>query len=285
MNAILPSEILDFINGKSEIKAALIGCRAHHPEISYPCCEYDIAIIDQRIIQPKIINIGDNIIEYANFSSTRIKNINSNIIPISDFCNLQDVHNFPKMLTAEGRHKLIDALFNLGKIDLMYKSGRENLALASLILEISSYDILLGILQNRGIQSMPIHEINQLRNLDTQADVVNQAIQTALECIGMDRATRSSIDRRVKAFQQIFGLREDFPLLMKKINFLLQSKLLTDCYYYVGKITSSYLKMESNIFFNYPKLTHVAMDMSNDFEKMKKLAGDLKVFCKKIIRA
>jgi hypothetical protein len=43
--------------------------------------------------------------------------------------------------------------------------------------------------------------------------------------------------------------------------------------------------MESNIFFNYPKLTHVAMDMSNDFEKMKKMAGDLKVFCKKIIRA
>ena len=73
---------------------------------------------------------------------------------------------------------------------------------------------------------------------------------------------------------------------MKKINFLLQSKLLTDCYYYVGKITTvDYLKMESNIFFNYPRLTHVAMDMSNDFEKMKKMAGDLKVFCKKIIRA
>ena len=285
MNAVLPSEILDYFNDNSEIKAALIGCRAHYPEISYQCCEYDMAILDHSRNYPKIIDVGNCIIEITNLTSTQLRNISSNIIPIGDFCQFREKQNLQKLLIGEGKHKLIDTLFTLAKIDLISKSGRENLALVSLLLEISSYDILLAILQIQGIQPMPIHEINQLRNLDTQTSVINQAIQTAFESIGMERATKSSLDRRIKAFQQIFRSREDFPLAMKKINFLLQSKLLTDCYYYVGKITTSYLKTEGKIFFNYPKLTHVAMDMTNDIEKMKKMASDLKVFCKKIVRA
>jgi len=285
MNAVLPSEILDYFNDNIENRAALIGCRAHYPKISYQCCEYDMVILDHGRNYPKIINIGDCIIEFTKLTNTQLRNISSNIIPIGGFCQFRDEQSVQKILFAGGRHKLIDALFTLGKIDLIIKSDRENLALASLLLEISSYDILLAILQTQGIQPMPVHEINQIRNLDTQTSVINEAIQTAFESIGMDRATKSSLDRRIKAFQQIFGSREDFPLTMKKINFLLQSKLMTDCYYYVGKMITSYLRTEDKIFINYPKLTHVAMDLTNDYEKMKKLASDLKVFCKKIVRA
>jgi hypothetical protein len=132
---------------------------------------------------------------------------------------------------------------------------------------------------------MPIHELNQLRQVEVRKDFINEAIQVCIECLGIERATRTVINRSFKALKEILKERYDVELLSSKIDYLLKQGLLADCYYYVGKLVCSHLEKKDNASqLNYHKLNSIALDLTNDYEKVKKMSALIKRDCKLLLK-
>ena len=67
----IPNEIQEYLDEKvdSDSKLALIGCRATNSEISYGCCEYDIAVLGTNDLDlgNKITYLRSSTLEFLNF--------------------------------------------------------------------------------------------------------------------------------------------------------------------------------------------------------------------------
>lgn len=284
----LPQEIQDFVSNNNELELSLIGCRADSPQDSYDCCEYDIAILGRNtdnIFDKKIIQLGNNTLEFLNFQNQRRHNDISlfSMIKLSESNTL--VPEPPKLdrkklFVAAGKRRIVDSLFNVSK----NSSASEEIN-SSLNLKIAAYDLIEGILLMSESRSMPIHELNQLRQVEIQKDFVKEAIQTCIECLGVERATRTIINRSYKALREILKERYDLELLSSKIQFLLNNGLLADCYYYIGKLICSHLEKKDNASqINYHKLNSIALDLTNDYEKVKKMSALIKRDCKLVLK-
>ena len=284
----LPQEIQDFVSNNNELELALIGCRADSPHNSYDCCEYDIAILGGNIdnnFDKKIIQLRDSTLEFLNFQN---QNGNKDI-SLSGMIRLNEsnmlVSEYPKLdrkklFNAAGKRKMVDSLYNVSK-----NSSASAGLNSSLNLKIAAYNLVEGIILISETRPMPIHELNQLRQIEIQKDFVKQAIQTCIECLGVERATRTIINRSFKAFREILKDAYDIELLSSKIEFLLDNGLLADCYYYIGKLVCSHLEKEDNASqMNYHKLNSIALDLTNDYEKVKKMSALIKRDCKLVLK-
>ena len=284
----LPQEIQDFVNNNKKLDLALIGCRADDPDKSYDCCEYDIAILGGNIdnnFDKKIIQIGNNTLEFLNFQNQNDNEDISlyNMIELNESNMLVSEHpkfDRKKLFNAAGKRRIVDSLFNVSKNS---SAGAE--LNASLNLKIAAYDLIEGILLISETRPMPIHELNQLRQLEVQKDYVKETIQTCIECLGIERATRTIINRSYKALREILKDTYDIDLLSAKIQFLLNNGLLADCYYYIGKLVCSHLEKKDNASqMNYHKLNSIALDLTNDYEKVKKMSALMKRDCKLVLK-
>jgi hypothetical protein len=283
----LPQEIQDFVSKNYELNLALIGCRADSPDNSYDCCEYDIAILGGNIDNnfKKIIQLGNNTLEFLNFQNQKAHNDISlfSVIELSESNTL--VPESPKLDTkklfnAAGKRRVVDSLYNVSK----NSSAKAELN-ASLNLKIAAYDLIEGILLMSETRPMPIHELNQLRQIKIQKDFVKETIQTCMECLGIERASRTIINRSYKALREILKETYDIELLSSKIQFLLNNGLLADCYYYIGKLVCSHLEKKDNASQkNYHKLNSIALDLTNDYEKVKKMSALIKRDCKLVLK-
>ena len=284
----LPQEIQDFVSNNKELDLALIGCRADSPHDSYDCCEYDIAILGGNIdnnFNKKIINIGNSSLEFLNFQN---QNDNEEI-SLYDRIELNEsnvlVPEYPKidrkkLFNAVGKRRIVDSLFNVSKNS---SAGAE--LDASLNLKMAAYDLIEGILLMSETRPMPIHELKQVRQVEVQKDYMKEIIQTCIECLGIERATRTIINRSYKALREILKDTYDIDLLSSKIQFLLNNGFLADCYYYIGKLVCSHLEKKDNASqMNYHKLNSIALDLTNDYEKVKKMSALIKRDCKLVLK-
>jgi hypothetical protein len=284
----LPGEIQDFLSRNNELELALIGCRADSPHSSYDCCEYDIAILGENTknsFDKKIIQIGNNTLEFFNFQNQKGRND----IALSNMKMLKDSNTLiseslkfdrKKLFIAAGKRRIVDSLFNVSK----NSSVKEELN-AALNLKIAAYDLIEGILLMSETKPMPMHELNQLRQVEVHKAFINEAIQTCIECLGIERATRTIIDRSFKALREILKETYDVELLSSKIQYLLSNGLLADCYYYIGKLVCSHLEKKNNASqINYHKLNSIALDLTNDYEKVKKMSALIKRDCKLVLK-
>jgi hypothetical protein len=182
-----------------------------------------------------------------------------------------------KLFIAAGKRRVVDSLFNVSKNNPT-KTG-------SLNLKIAAYDLIEGILLISGIRPMPVHELNQLRQLEVHRDLINEAIQLCIECLGIERATRTIINRSFKALKEILKQRYDIELLSSKIEFLVEHRLLADCYYYIGKLVCNHLEKKDYDFqLNYHKLNSLALDLTSDYENIKKKSAQIKLYCKNLLK-
>ncbi len=55
----IPMSIIEYINDNSKYPAGVIGCRAAEGNVSYSCCEYDVAVFcdKNRPDLDKVINL------------------------------------------------------------------------------------------------------------------------------------------------------------------------------------------------------------------------------------
>jgi len=286
----IPNEIQEYMDEKTGSELALIGCRAENSEVSYECCEYDIAILGSNDagLGNKITHVGNNTLEFLNFPKYSHHDISLfNMVKLRN--NASDLlispHSIPKlvikkMFIAGGKRRIVDSLFTVSK-----NSNKKTESSSSLNLKMAAYDLIEGILLISGIRPMPIHELNQLRLLEVHKDFINEAIQACIECLGIERATRTIINRSFKALKEILKERYDIELLASKIEFLLEHGLLADCYYYIGKLVCNHLEKKDNAFqMNYHKLNSIALDLTSDYENVKKMSALIKLCCKNILK-
>jgi hypothetical protein len=283
----IPGKIQQYLSEKTDSEAALIGCRADNPELSYDCCEYDIAIFGENDmgLGNKIMQIGNNTLEFLDFPGYEHNEISLlNMIKLKNKTSdlLVSPTTVPKINTkrlfiAEGKRRIVNSLFNVSKNNTT-KTG-------SMSLKIAAYELLEGILLISEIRPMPIHELKQLRQLEVHKDFINEAIQLCVECMGIERATRTIINRSFKALKEILKQRYDIELLSSKIEFLLEHGLLADCYYYIGKLVCNHLEKKDYAFqLDYHKLNSIALDLTSDYENVKKKSTQIKVYCKNLVK-
>jgi len=290
----IPDKIQEYLSEKTDSELALIGCRADdtNTRISYDCCEYDIAVLGQndKGLSNKIKPVGNYTLEFLDFpeydnSEISLLNMVKLVNKTSNLLVSQDKHSTPKTdikrkFIAAGKRRAVDSLFNVSKIS----STKVELN-SALNLKIAAYDLIEGILLTSEIRPMPIHELNQLRQLEVHKDFINEAIQLCIECLGIERATRTIINRSYKALKEILKERYDIGLLQSKIEFLVQHGLIADCYYYIGKLVCNHLEKKDYAYqLNYHKLNSLALDLTSDYENINKRSKLIKTYCKNLLK-
>jgi hypothetical protein len=283
----IPDEILHHLTESHNSEMALVGCRADAPDVSYDCCEYDIAIFGENelIPQNKIVKIENDTLEFQGFPKQSNDILLYKMIRVitGDLLISPPRHSetdIKRSFKAAGKRRIVDALFNVSKNSI--NKAELN---SPLNLKIAAYGLLEGILLMSEVRPMPIHELNQLRQLEVKKDIINEAIQTCIECLGVERATRTILNRSFRALKEILKERYDVELLSSKIEFLLNHKLLADCYYYIGRLVSSHLEQKDNSpQMNYYKLNSIALDLTSDYENIKKMSALVKRNCKSLLK-
>jgi hypothetical protein len=278
----IPNIVKEFVNENMPHPVGLIGCRCIKPEISLDCCDYDLAIFNKYPNTSTTLKIGKYNVQLINLSA--LHNLKDPLI-LKDMILLRDDSNFilssaingvtlkdyQMKLTAIGRRALINCLFHSDKIS---NTIRTQPLLSSLWIKISAYDFLEGILALSGLKPMPIHELHQIRGLTILRQDIADAVLAALECIGVNRATRYVILRSFEAISQMNSNGYDRYTSYSKIEYLLNKGMMPDCYYYIGKIGRQNLVNRSEKFCSkYLKLIQISMDLDNDIQRMGKMYG------------
>ena len=292
MTIDIPPSIAEYLDQNIKGRIALIGCRAQDVENSFECCEYDIALLDPNDPLDRVVELEDSVIEFLNFSSrgNQHRMQLESMIPIgyknmplfSPSFNSTNVST-DRIFMGQAKKMIVNSLFNIERADSHKESKVE---LSSLHLKIAAYHLLEGILLCSGIRPMPTHELNQIRTLDEPNEAFATAIKSGLECLGIERASKTTINRSYKALKEILREEDDKHLIFSKIEYLLANGLLADCYYFIGKVGMKYLDRKSNKFAElYPKLSRITFDLNLDIGLIRKTSSMLKDSCKMILKS
>ena len=274
----LPTAIKAFA---SEIvyPVALIGCRTS--EMSLDCCEYDLAVfvVTQEDNQAnQVVQVDNRPVELLHITGS----IKDHIIDLADMVILKDnsklmlssaakdiiSEKYEKMLAASGKKLLINSLFCQQKM-----RGTKHPMVAAMWLKIAAYEFIDGILALSGNRPMPVHILEQVRQIDSR---MAEGLEVALECIGVERATRPAISRSMGAIKELKSKDYDRELFMSKVSHLLERRMLVDCYCYAGRVAAKNLVSRKEIFYSqYSKLVQLALDLVSDVQSLEKMQKGL----------
>jgi hypothetical protein len=273
MNSI-PNSVVEYINDYSQFPAGIIGCRAAEGNVSYSCCEYDIALFCDKnrpdIDKVKFLNGATlefiPIYEISEDTYIHIKNMilikDYNSLHISSLLTRLKGKEYEGLLRNYGKRKIIELLF-------LNQAVNDNLSkcplLSSLWLKRAAYYFTEGILGLNGIKSSPVHELDQIRNLDSKDPKISSGINCALDCIGIERAGRSAISRSLRAIRDLDGDGVNIGLWLAKSEWLLSQGRFADCYHYVGKLGSMFLSSKDDRFLRRNlSLIETLLDLTSD---------------------
>ena len=294
----LPRDLVDYINNNFRYPAGIIGCRATNPEMSLDCCEYDIAIFNKQSSGNRFIRVGNHgleLITLTEISRTNVMKLHNMIIIQDDdslslsSSSLSSANNvsafqqhYLKVLRGLGKKSIINSLFYHETIT---KNIQKNSVLGAMWLKIAAYDFLEGILALSEIKPMPIHELNQIRKITIERQDIAEGIKIALECVGLERATRSTISRSIEAICELNSMEYDKELIKIKVNHLLEKGMISDCYYYLGKMGHRCLAYRDYKFLSkYIKLIQISMDLTKDIQQLERLHINLVNISKIILK-
>jgi hypothetical protein len=270
----IPAAVRKFTDGIPH-PVALIGCRT--TEMSLACCEYDLAVLapgDNRIVQ-----VDGHVVELVHLG----KSAKNYAVELGDMAILKDTNKFAlssatkditpekykRALAAAGKKSLISSLFCQQKM-----IQAKHPAVAAMWLKIAAYEFVGGTLALSGSRPMPLHELQEVRQADSRS--LAEGVEVALDCIGIDRATRPAISRSTQAVKELKSKDYDLDLFSSKVDHLLGKSMLADCYYYAGGSAAKNLAARKDLFYRrYAKLIQLALDLSNDVQYLEKLQKKL----------
>jgi hypothetical protein len=290
-SASIPAAVRKYASGISYPVAA-IGCRVSSEGMSLDCCEYDLAVFalenhhhhrrrhygSNQVLQVaghtvELIYmtrpIKDHMIDLGGIAVIR----DSNRFALSAAANDVSPEKYRRALLAAGRKSLVSSLFCQRKTAAA-AGAKQPPAVAAMWLKIAAYEFIRGALALSGSRPMPLHELEQVRRVDASA--LADGIQAALECIGVERATRPAISRSIGGIRELKSKEYDVELVMSKIRHLMDRQMLADCYYYAGRVAAKNLAARSSAFHNrYAKLVQLSMDLTSDLQHLQKLQRQL----------
>jgi hypothetical protein len=270
--APIPTAVRKFAS-ELEHPVALIGCRAS--ETSLGCCEYDLAVFAQG--DNRVVQVDGHMAELVHLSGP----VKNHIVELGGMVVLKDAkfalsssvqdispEKYRKALATAGKKSMISSLFSQRRM-----ASAKHPAVAAMWLKIAAYEFIGGALALSGTRPMPLHELGQVRQADGG---MGEGIEVALECIGIERATRPAIARSIEAIKEIKSKDYDRSLFVSKADHLLGRSMLADCYYYAGKIAAKNLAgIKDSFHANYSKLVQLALDLSSDMQQLEKLQKKL----------
>jgi hypothetical protein len=216
---------------------------------------------------------------------------NFDVVVLNDTLNLKlssikqaRLGNRGRLMTksAAARRLLISCLLRRYDIETF---ARKSPVISSMLLKISAYEVVDGVLLFSDLPTSPLHQMDVLRQPILPNRVFSESISLALEIIGVERATRSVLRRSYPAYSQLALNRYDRTLINEKIRHLYESGLTTDCYYYIGRMCSEIVKLlETKLWNSYSKLIQIGMDLSLDIENLQKWNSQLSALAKTLIR-
>ena len=294
----IPDHLIDYISNNFRYPAGIIGCRATNPDMSLDCCEYDIAIFNKQSTGNRFIRLGNcglEVITLTGISRINVMKLYKMIIIQDDnslslssslLSSANNVSAFQqhylRVLRGLGKKSIINSLFYHEKIT---KNIQKNSVLAAMWLKIAAYDFLEGILALSEIKPMPIHELNQIRKITIEHQDIAEGVKIALECVGLERATRSTISRSIEAICELNSMEYDKELIKIKVNHLLEKGMVSDCYYYLGKMGHRCLAYRDYKFLSkYMKLIQISMDLTKDIQQLERLHINLVNISKIILK-
>jgi hypothetical protein len=247
--------------------------------MSLDCCEYDMAIFalsEEDTHQPnqvvKVANRPVKLIHIAEPVKNHFIDLTHMIIlkdngkfMLSSLAKDMTVEKYKKLLAAEGKKLLISSLFYQQKM-------REATfpIVAAMWLKIAAYEFMDGMLAMSGNRPMPLHILEQIRQTDDT--VMAEGVEVALECIGTERATRPAISRSIQAIKELKSKDYDKELFVSKVNYLLDRRMLVDCYYYSGRVAARNLLRRKDLFYSqYTKLVQIALDLATDMQHLERM--------------
>jgi hypothetical protein len=254
---------------------ALIGCRAS--ETSLDCCEYDLAVFapgDNKVVQADGHTV--ELVHFAGPAKNCIVDLggmevlkDTNRFVLSSAVQSIRLEKYRKALAAAGKKSLISSLFCQRRM-----AEAKHPVVAAMWLKIAAYEYVGGILALSGSRPMPLHELGQVRQAD--AGSMAEGVEVALECIGIERATRPAISRSIEAIRELKSKDYDRDLFVSKVDHLLGRSMLADCYYYAGRVAARNLAVRKEPFYSrYAKLVQLALDLSSDVQHLEKLQKKL----------
>ena len=254
---------------------ALVGCRTS--EMSLDCCEYDLAVFalsQEDNLANQVMQVDNRPVELVHLTGS----IKDHITDLTDMIVLKDNNKLMlssaakdiiakknrRMLAALGKKLLISSLFSQQKM-----RGAKHPVVAAMWLKVAAYDFIDGMLALSGNRPMPVHILEQVRQIDSK---MAEGVDVALECIGAERATRPAISRSMEAIRELKSKDYDRELFMSKVSHLLNRRKLVDCYYYAGRAAVKNLLNRNDIFHShYSKLVQLALDLASDLQSLEKM--------------
>lgn len=268
----------------------LAGCRT--TEYALECCEYNFVImLDQNLHE--LLHANDIL---AEIHSVRTKPDLYEIAPALQ--NMQVINDpswtlaalkqditaiMPKALSLYTRNRIVDALLYANRSRGMVNS---NAQMASLWLKCAAYYYLEGVIAKNGSKPMPTHMLSQLRSINESE---GEGIAIASTCLGLERANRSSVSRSVEASIELNNsiAKTHFnEIVARKAQFLFQSGMYTDCYFYLGYIARNaavMLMSDQKALKNYMFMLNIAMDLNTDPSFIIKFSNGLIDSCNALL--
>lgn len=275
---MIPAPVRDFVTSLQD-PSALVGCGAAGR--AHACCEYDVAVFGQG--KNCVVQVGDHAVE--------LMYVDGGVAEFGDVELIKDTKSFSlssklREATGERRARALRAYGRKALVtSLMYQQRMRDAKqplVASMWLKAGAYQFVRGALAVSGLRPMPAHELGQVRQ--SELEKMSEGIQAALECIGIERATRPAIARSVGAIAELKAGDYDSGLLQSKADWLLGKSMLADCYYFLGRAACESLAAKKSAFHaKYGKLAQLALDLSSDQQGLEKLQKSLSRAAKKAL--
>ena len=222
-----------------DFPVGLTGCRSDGT--SHKCCEYDLTVFDERDELDTVIEHGDSLIclRHRSLSSQRspdmVRYENMKIISDASWdlhMLLGRIREKRTILYADYmRDSLIDSMFCTTKFREGIKTSDPFaicwIKCAALYMADAA---LLSCMQ----RPSPTHALHKLRMV--QKKILGDAFPLVNECIGVERATPSLLERMAKSTAGLSDTIEGndhSKIILHKTKYLISESLLADCYFYL----------------------------------------------------
>ncbi len=259
------------------------GCRSDGT--SFDCCEYNITVMDNKIGQ-SITEVSGNLVKIHHCSLQE-----SNTAILNQLQNLTILHdeqwNLKMMMSKikEKKEKIMlshaqSCLVDTGIFSNMAKElAKKKDPFAGVWIKCASYFLADAISCLNLKRPSPVHMLESLRKL--KKNTVNQNLSLVHQMLGIERASTSLLSRMAKStvgFSDMIENNGNSKIIQKKVDYLLENSLLSDCYFYLGYVNrDNIIKVKNNIHRN-PEFIHilkVGFDIEHDPLVIDKQAGEL----------